>query len=119
MLGELATATYVGIQDFFNNSDPSIAGRYETSLLPHKWDEPVPAGVQYNLSVLSLQAALALEGVYPPVGSDPHDCPMAGTYGACTRKSIAMFQQKYGISDKSGTFGEGTARKLNELYGEK
>ncbi|MSR78737.1 MAG: hypothetical protein EXS59_01145 [Candidatus Taylorbacteria bacterium] len=118
MLYELATATYVGIQRFFNSKDVSIAGKYQTSLLPHRWDEPVSTGAQFNPDVLSLQAALVLEGVYPPTGSDPHDCPMAGTYGACTRKSIEMFQHKYGISDKSGTFGEGTARKLTELYGE-
>ena len=118
VIQDLATQTYVGIHNFFGGSLPSLAGKYNTSLLPHTWRDVIAAGVQHNLSVLSLQAALVIEGVFPPEEFDEHACPLAGTYGACTRKSLTLFQQKYNLDDVSGKLGRETIEKLNELYGE-
>jgi len=118
ILKDLATQTYVGVHNFFGGSLPALAGKYNTALLPHTWREVVAAGAQHNPSILSLQAALVLEGVYPPKELDTHICPLAGTYGACTKKSLASFQQKYNLADQRGKLGQGTIQKLNELYGE-
>jgi N-acetylmuramoyl-L-alanine amidase len=118
VIEDLATQTYVGIHNFFGGSMPKLAGKYTTALLPHTWRDVVASGVQFNTSVLSLQAALVLEGVYPPKELGEHVCPLAGTYGQCTKKSLALFQQKYNLTDASGTLGPATMAKLNELYGE-
>ena len=118
VIEDLAIQTYIGIHNFFGVSLPKLAGKYNTALLPHTWRDVVAAGTQHNPSILSLQAALVLEGVYPPDEVDDHACPLAGTYGACTRKSLIAFQQKYNLDGASGKLGRETIRKLNELYGE-
>ncbi|MDO8482207.1 MAG: N-acetylmuramoyl-L-alanine amidase [bacterium] len=118
VIEDLAIQTYIGIHNFFGVSLPKLAGKYNTALLPHTFQDVLAAGVKNNLSVLSLQAALVLEGVYPPDEFDDHACPLAGTYGPCTKKSIADFQKKYNILGESGKLGAKTIQKLNELYGE-
>lgn len=118
ILKDLATQTYIGVHNFFGDSLLTLAGRYNTTLLPHTFQDVLAGGLKNNPSVLSLQAALVLEGVYPPKELDTHVCPLAGTYGACTKKSVADFQQKYNIVGETGKLGEGTIEKLNELYGE-
>lgn len=118
IIKDLATQTYVGIHNFFGSSMPSLAGKFNTALLPHTWRDVVASGAQYNPSILSLQVALTIEGIFPPNEFDEHDCPLAGTYGACTKKSLALFQQKYKLADASGRLDQATIEKLNELYGE-
>lgn len=118
IINELATQTYIGIRDFFEGTMTAVAGKYNTTLLPYSWENPIEPGTQHDPSVLSLQAALLREGVYPPKEFDLRDCPLAGTYGRCTWQSLALFQQKYGIGDEPGRFGEATREKLNQLYGE-
>jgi len=118
IIEDFAIQTYVGIHNFFGGSLLGVAGKYNTALLPYTWRNTVSAGAQFNPSILSLQAALTLEGVFPPKDFDGHVCPLAGTYGACTKKSLAQFQKKYDINDTPGVFGTATMAKLNELYGE-
>lgn len=118
VIQDLATQTYIGIHKFFGSSMPGLAGKYNTAFLPNTWQGLIAAGVQHNLSILSLQAALTLEGVYPPEGMDKRNCPVAGTFGKCTRLALTAFQQKYGVSDEPGVLGQGTIATLNKLYGE-
>lgn len=118
IIEDLATQTYIGIRNFFGSSMPTLAGKYNTAFLPHTFQDVLAAGVKNNPSVLALQAALTLEGVFPPDDFDERACPLAGTYGACTKKSVADFQAKYNLDDGSGKLGWETIRKLNELYGE-
>jgi len=115
ILKELATQTYIGIKNFFGATSP-LAGKFNTSLLPYIWKDLLEPGARYNTSILSLQAALVIEGVYPPQGLSKHDCPLSGTYGKCTWKSVTLFQKKYGIDDEPGRFGKRTLEKINELY---
>lgn len=117
IIEDLATQTYIGVHNFFGSSMPSLAGKYNTAFLPHTFQDVLAAGVKNNPSVLALQAALKLEGVFPPDDFDEHICPLAGTYGACTKKSVADFQAKYNLDDASGKLGRETIQKLNELYG--
>lgn len=117
VMEDLATQTYIGIHNFFNNTAPLTVSRFRTALLPHVWFETVAAGAQHNPSILSLQAALTLEGVYPPQGSDSHACPLAGTYGGCTKKAVALFQKKHGLPADPNRLSDQTRAKLNELYG--
>ncbi len=116
IISELALQTYIGIHNFFGGATTTIAGKYNSSLLPYTWKTLVEPGVRHNSSVLSLQAALSLEGVYPPQNFDKHDCPLSGTYGKCTWKSLALFQKKYGLAGEQGRLGDATILKLNELY---
>jgi N-acetylmuramoyl-L-alanine amidase len=118
VLSELAVKTYIGIEKFFDNSgNDKIYGKYNSALLPFYWHEAMGPGLKNNEAILSLQAALELEGVYPPKGFSKRDCPVSGTYGKCTIKAIDEFQNKYKLSDKDGTLGNETIKKLNELYG--
>ncbi len=117
VISDMATQTYFGIRDFLDNSEgSSLTKKYSTAFLPHTWKDNISSGVRHNPSVLSLQAALTLEGLYPPGERNPHECPLAGIFGACTKKSVALFQQKYGISGEKDMLGEKTREKLNELY---
>lgn len=115
---DLALQTYVGIQNSFGRVNPPAAGKHGTALLPYAWSESTPAGARNNPSVLALQVALALQSVYPPKGTDPHECPLAGSFGACTKKALSLFQQKHGIREGVERLGDATRAKLNELYGE-
>lgn len=116
IIEELATQTYIGVKNFFQSATTTAVGKYNSSLLPHTWKTSVEPGTRYDSSVLSLQAALSLEGVYPPQEYDKHDCPLSGTYGKCTWKSLSLFQQKYSLADEVGRLGAATVQKLNELY---
>jgi N-acetylmuramoyl-L-alanine amidase len=118
IIEDLAVQTYIGINNFFGNATPMLAGKFESSILPYKWQNTVSAGTKHNESILSLQAALTLEGVYPPEDSDKHDCPISGTFGRCTKNSLALFQKKHGLTAEQNQLGEKTRGKLNELYGE-
>lgn len=111
---ELALQTYIGVNRFFGKFEEAFR-RYPTTLLPHEWRAPLSEGAERNPSVLSLQAALLFEGVYPPEG-DKRACPLTGSFGSCTRRAVIAFQQKNGIAPASGVAGPQTLAKLNEKY---
>ena len=114
-ISDLAFQTYLGIMDFFE--DNMKKGLYETQLLPHEWQENIFRAGPAKKDTLSLQAALIIEGLYPPTGNSLNDCPMSGEFGVCTEKAVKAFQKKYGILPQTGYAGEKTRSKLNELYG--
>lgn len=115
MIKELALQTYVGITNFFE-TDNKLSLKYDTSFLPHKWEETLQKGAKNKGSILSLQTALIFEKLYPPEGFDNRDCPITGNFGNCTLLALKKFQEKYGIKDEKGKLGESTKNKLNELY---
>lgn len=120
MMRELAHQTYLGVKKYF---DPNIR-LAETTLLPFRWDRPLEPGTDASRDVLSLQAALRAEGVYPPPGSGFAECPLSGRFGPCTAASVARFQERYadeilaplGLRSATGRAGPATLAKLEELY---
>lgn len=113
-LKDLALQTEIGLNRFFGNPAEALR-RYPTAFLPHEWSEPLAEGVSAHPSVLSLQAALLFEDLYPPE-KDLRACPLTGSFGKCTGRAVLAFQKKYGLSS-TGIAGEQTLQKLNELYG--
>lgn len=115
MLSDLAQQTYLGIMDFFKNTSVQKT-KVESVLIPHEWHEDLEKGDEANPDVARLQAALMLEGVYPPPGKEKNDCGITGYFGPCTELSVKAFQEKHGIEPAQGFVGELTRRKLNEIY---
>ncbi|MEK7157837.1 MAG: N-acetylmuramoyl-L-alanine amidase [Patescibacteria group bacterium] len=115
MIKELAFQTYIGLVGFFENSVKKYFA-YNTLLLPHKWEGTLQKGAKNEEGILSLQAALNFEKLYPPEGFDKHDCPISGNFGRCTELALKAFQEKYNISGEAGKIGGSTKDKLNELY---
>lgn len=115
VLRDLAFQTYIGITKFFE-TDKNLSFKYDTSFIPHKWEDFLEKGVKNNESILALQTALIFEKLYPPEGFDKHECPMTGNFSNCTLLALKKFQDKYGIRDENGRLGESTKNKLNELY---
>ena len=117
IITDMATQTYLGIRNFFDDNTPSFAGKFNTPLLPYHWQSVVTKGTQYDDSVLSLQTALSPEGLYPPKPLDLHECPLSGTYGRCTSAAISLFQQKYDLPNTSGLLDSQTLAAFEKLYG--
>ncbi|MEK7390797.1 MAG: N-acetylmuramoyl-L-alanine amidase [Patescibacteria group bacterium] len=116
---DLALQTFLGIMDFFGESPTkAVGGEHQTNYVPYDWQEDLDTGNEADADVLSLQAALVLEGVYPPQGETKNDCPLSGYFGQCTKNSVKAFQEKHEISPAEGFVGEKTRAKLNELFGE-
>lgn len=113
-LKEFALQTYQGLNRFFGSS-AETSRRYPTTFLPYAFNASLSQGAAAHPSILSLQAALLFEEVYPPEG-DKRACPLTGIFGPCTARSVARFQDKYGIKPVTGVVGELTMRKLNEKY---
>lgn len=115
VLEDLAFQTYLGITDFFG-AGTNERYAYKTRLLPYGWHIDLEEDVEAKRDILSLQAVLTLEEVYPPPGKSKNDCGLTGFFGPCTKASIKLFQQKHGIAPAEGYVGEKTRSKLNALY---
>jgi len=124
ILPELANLTYRGIKKYFE-SDAERGDPYETSLLPHRWAEPLDETKKNAEDIFSLQTALLEDALYPPPGKDLQECPISGVFGSCTKRSVALFQEKYraeilepsGLNEGTGIVGAATIRALNRRYG--
>ncbi|PIR46311.1 MAG: hypothetical protein COV07_04410 [Candidatus Vogelbacteria bacterium CG10_big_fil_rev_8_21_14_0_10_45_14] len=123
ILSELAHQTYFGILDFFEEGRKPD-GRLG-ALLPYEWKGSIPQNARDSKDVLSMQVAMAKEGVYPPSGKTLTDCPISGNFGPCTKTALAKFQEKHGskilsplnLVNGTGVVGDMTILVLNELYG--
>ncbi|MBI3633138.1 MAG: peptidoglycan-binding protein [Candidatus Vogelbacteria bacterium] len=125
LLTELAGQTYAGVIDFFEAGKNSTTSRNSSiSLLPHVWSGPIVPSEDRTTETLSLQAALHSDGLYPPTGETLNDCPVSGKYGACTRKAVKAFQEKFadtilapmGLNVGTGVAGPRTIAVFNKLY---
>lgn len=114
ILSDLARQTYLGLMDFFK--DNVNRSRPETVLLPHTWESDLDKGDEGSIDVAKLQAALVLQGLYPPAGKSRNDCGITGYFGNCTAEAVKDFQEKYNIKPAEGFVGELTRAKLNEIY---
>lgn len=113
ILKDMAYQTYLGITNFFDKEKYN-SEYWKSTLLPNNWSRNLDKGDRGS-DVLSLQAALVLEGFYPPKDYSPDECPVTGKYGDCTVEAIKDFQERYGIKT-TGVTGPKTLEKLNELY---
>jgi N-acetylmuramoyl-L-alanine amidase len=109
---EMAFQTYMGLEDFLKESKAS--GK-ETTLLDSPLILPLKKGDERNISVLKVQTALLLLGIYPPVGKEKTECPLTGKFGGCTELAVSNFKKKYGIFGEEGA-GKKTIGKIEELY---
>mgnify|MGYP001605920247 CR=1 FL=1 len=116
VVDDLAFQTYLGIKDFFEEADDQ-KNTLATALLPHRFDRDLFERVSTKRDVLSLQAALALAGVYPPQGKTKNDCGLTGFFGPCTKEAVRRFQEQYNIVPAEGFVGEQTRARLHSLYG--
>ncbi|MEK7630809.1 MAG: N-acetylmuramoyl-L-alanine amidase [Patescibacteria group bacterium] len=121
MMQELAFQTYRAVKKHFEKNSPNYIAS-QTALLPYRWSDGLEKGIKGSASVLALQAALKKDGLYPPPGKSLVDCPLTGSFGACTELAVRMFQQRYaaeilGGDAPSGRVGVATAKKLNEVFG--
>jgi len=110
-ISDLALQTYLGIKDYFGWNNV-----FKSAYFPHNWKSNLKRGINNSLDVLSLQAALMREGVYPPDGFSRNDCPLSGNFGNCTERAVKGFQRKYNL-EPIGLVGSKTRAKLNKLYG--
>lgn len=115
---DLAFQTYLGLQDFFDPSDDNnLSGLSDTSVMPYRWNVPSALSGSKIASpdIFALQTALTFDGVYPPNGKNKNDCPRTGIAGPCTRTSLDIFQNKYGIVGEKGIVGLKTLEVLNMI----
>lgn len=118
LLRELAFRIHLGLTTYLAGGNFERRA-YETSLLPHRWDETVKLtrGIAFHPEVLALQAGLRRDGFYPPPGKTLEKCPLNGTLGPCTEASITLFKREYKIAEPGILVGPLTLQKLNERYG--
>lgn len=116
VLQDLALQTYLGITDFFEKKE-TVEDTLATALLPYRFERDLSENTNAQRDVLSLQAALALAGVYPPAGKTKNNCGLTGFFGPCTREAVRFFQAQYGITPAEGFVGEKTRARLHSLYG--
>jgi N-acetylmuramoyl-L-alanine amidase len=115
---DMAYQTYTGLLDFFDPASVVNLDRfYDTLALPYTWSSELVAESPQSADIFALQTALMLDGVYPPVPSSKNDCPRTGKLGVCTKKSLDLFQKKYGITDEKDRVGKKTVEVLNRTYG--
>lgn len=112
MMQEVATQTYFGIKKFF---EPELMRTHHTTLLPFLWRTTLEQGTKSE-EVLSLQAALTYEGLYPPPEHTKNDCTISGHFGPCTASAVKALQKKYSL-EPAGAVGPLTRKLLNQLYG--
>lgn len=115
LIDDFALHTYRGILTFLEESEDTTP---QTSYLPYNWKLNLSRGMRNHRDIVSLQAALILEGVYPPNSKSKNDCPLSGTFGTCTEEAVKAFQKKHTIVPSSGVVGSRTRERLNKLYGE-
>ncbi len=112
---DLAFETYLGLGDFFGDSNNNIHA-FDTLLLPHTWEAKLDTNTKNSKEILAIQTALTIDGVYPPKGKDKNSCPRTGNIGSCTKAAIEQFQNKYNIKDEKGILGKKTIQLLNDKY---
>lgn len=108
---DYAYATYLGLQDFFDDAPPSTG----SFVVPYDWSEVSVSDGAKGSDVYAVQSALRLLGYYPPSGESFSSCPISGVVGDCTRRALKEYQRSKGL-DAVGTVGPRTREALeNDL----
>lgn len=115
VLRELAYQTYLGVKDFFEID--TLSRDEANTFLPHTFLKPLSRGMEGDVDVLSLQAALHRAGVYPPKGKTLSDCPINGMFGACVESAVRAYQKKEKLPIL-GKVGPQTLERLNKEFGQ-
>lgn len=113
ILKELAHQTYWGLKKYFGEKGESLPGGKNPT--PYTWANELSVGIKNNRDIMALQIALTKDGLYPPPFLYRNDCPISGTFGRCTYRSLKNFQGKLGLP-QSGQVDGPTLKKLNEVY---
>ncbi|MDO8575445.1 MAG: N-acetylmuramoyl-L-alanine amidase [bacterium] len=115
MLKEYAYQTYIGLENFFGQTELS-SEKFDNTLFPKEWNNVLKKDFKPSIDSLSLQFALMREGFYPPDNMSREECPMSGAFGECTRLSLLDFQKSHNIIDEKGILGSKTRKELNILF---
>jgi len=107
-IADYAYQTYLGLQDFFEDSVPSTFGSVS---FPYNWNHVDAKKEESGPGIYALQAALHHLGFYPPVGKSFSLCPVSGRVGSCTRTAIEEYQSAHGI-EATGMLGPRTRTAL-------
>lgn len=115
-LKDFAYQTYLGLQDYFNQTSTiSPNNAYNPSNL-YIWNG---LGVNKNSNpedIYALQTALMMDGDYPPTGKNKNICPHSGTFGPCTASALNAFQTKNNITNENKIVGPKSFSILNIIY---
>jgi N-acetylmuramoyl-L-alanine amidase len=111
-IADYAYQTYLGLQDFFNDTPASTYGSVS---FPYNWSEVTAQNNDHGAGIYALQSALHYLGYYPPSGKNFSQCPVSGYVGPCTRSAIKAYQTARGLP-AVGTLGPMTrAELINDL----
>lgn len=108
-IADYAYATYLGLQDFFN--DPMLP-TFGTVSFPYDWSKVTTTDRATGPGIYALQSALRHLDYYPPKGKSFSDCPISGMMGPCTRAALAAYQTDHGL-EATGKLGPQTQTKLD------
>jgi hypothetical protein len=100
--------TYLGLQDFFKDSVPSVYGSVS---FPYDWTKVTGKQDERGPGVYALQAALHYLGYYPSSGKSFSECPVSGVAGDCTHSAIMEYQRARGL-EATGILGSQTRSAL-------
>lgn len=115
-VAELAFQTYQGIRTFFEPARQADS-KFETAILPYRWNRDIPKGVLHDSDVFAFQTALRRLGLYPPRGMSLNQCPINGNFGDCTAQALKAFKEKTSIPFSTSGLDAVTRKALNGLYG--
>lgn len=107
-VADYAYATYLGLQDFFN--DP-IVPTFGSVSFPYDWSAVDAQKGESGPGIYALQAMLHYLGYYPPRDESFSECPVSGKSGPCTRRAIEAYQSAHGL-ETTGALGPKTREVL-------
>ncbi len=106
---DYAYATYLGLQDFFN--DP-VSNPFGTPVFPYDWSTVEVQAGEKGVGIYALQSALHYLGFYPVSPDTLASCPVTGSVGPCTLSALKAYQRARGLAP-TGSLGPGTRARLN------
>jgi N-acetylmuramoyl-L-alanine amidase len=93
-IADYAYQTYLGLQDFFNDTPEETSG---SAAFPYDWDTVKMSEELSGPDIYALQSALHYLGYYPKPGKSFSDCPVSGVFGPCTRSAVVAYQETRGL----------------------
>jgi N-acetylmuramoyl-L-alanine amidase len=112
-LTDYAYQTYLGLQDFFNDSPQHVMG---SLALPYAWQPETFHAGDKGPAIYALQAALRYLGYYPAPPARLSACPISGVYGGCTDAALRAYQRASGLR-MTGSLSAETIAALQSSLG--